>query len=184
MNSWELFWHIRMKEQRSEPHDHKSHHFHDESADCGVRRSFSALSYSADVFRVRTIHPCRWRAGTIMSGRKLGGGRIIGSGRSLSPGFPPRNASLLSPSTSSVSVNSSQTSQASTEPQDLSSRVSLEQNDDNAADAAAAASSRLVCPICNEDMVGLVRVREAATLMCSRSPCYSSTVTSTTITRI
>ncbi|KAL9129429.1 MAG: hypothetical protein Q9217_002103 [Psora testacea] len=88
-----------------------------------------------------------------MSARKLGGGRILGSGQSLSPAYPPRNSSLLSPSTSSVSVNSSSTSQPSTDAQDLSSRVSLEQGDDNSAAAAAAASSRLVCPICNEEML-------------------------------
>lgn len=91
-----------------------------------------------------------------MSFRKLGGGRVLGSGGSLSPNvaaFPPRNSSLLSPSGSFVSINSStSTSQQSTDAQDLSSRISLEQNDENNA-AVAAASTRLVCPICNEEMV-------------------------------
>ena len=81
---------------------------------------------------------------------------MLGSGRSLSPNaaaFPPRNSSLLSPSGSSLSVNSStSTSQQSTDAQDLSSRVSLEQNEENNV-AAATASTRLVCPICNEEMV-------------------------------
>lgn len=81
---------------------------------------------------------------------------MLGSGRSLSPNtaaFPPPNSSLLSPSGSSLSVNSStSTSQQSTDAQDLSSRVSLEQNDENNV-AAATASTRLVCPICNEEMV-------------------------------
>lgn len=84
---------------------------------------------------------------------------MLGSGRSLSPAAatppPQRNSSLLSPTTSSVSLNSaSSVSPQSTDTQDISSRVSLDQNDGSGA-AAAAASSRLVCPICNEEMVGL-----------------------------
>jgi rabenosyn-5 len=86
---------------------------------------------------------------------------VLGSGRNLSPAQaispqPPahhrRNASFLSPSESSVSL-SSQTSNspASTaEPrEDISSKVLLGPSDN----AAASASSRLVCPICNEEMV-------------------------------
>ena len=92
-----------------------------------------------------------------MSARKIGGGRVLGSGRSLSPAValqPKRNSSLLSPSTSSVSLNSSaSTSHTSTEPQDLSSRVSLDQHDGAGAALGAASTSRLVCPICNEEMV-------------------------------
>ncbi|KAF2744420.1 FYVE-domain-containing protein [Sporormia fimetaria CBS 119925] len=92
------------------------------------------------------------------SGRSLGGGRVLGSGKNLSPAVSPqpraqhqRNASLLSPSESSLSL-SSQTSisPASTaeHKEDISSKVlSTPQN------AAASATSRLVCPICNEDMV-------------------------------
>lgn len=91
-----------------------------------------------------------------MGSRKLGGGRILGNGQSISPAaavFPPRNTSLLSPSASSVSVNSSaSTSQQSIDLSDFTSRISLEQNDENSA-AVAAAYSRLVCPICNEEMV-------------------------------
>lgn len=91
-----------------------------------------------------------------MASRKLGGGRILGSGRSLSPAaaaIPTRSAALLSPSASSVSVNSStSTSQQSIIAQDLGSRISLEQSEENDV-AVAAASSRLVCPICNEEMV-------------------------------
>lgn len=67
-----------------------------------------------------------------------------------------RNTSFLSPTASSVSVNSSRsTSQQSLDPQDLSSRVSLEQSDDNNAATIAAATS-LVCPICNEETVSSV----------------------------
>ena len=114
-----------------------------------------------------------------MSGRKLGGGRVLGSGRSLSPAaviYPKRNSSLLSPSASSVSLNSStSTSHTSTEAHDLSSRVSLDQNDGAGAVAVAAASSRLACPICNEEMVRLLKFFEDAqvTDMPYRSPSYS-----------
>lgn len=100
------------------------------------------------------------------SGRSLGGGRVLGSGRNLSPAVSPqppahhrRNASLLSPSESSLSL-SSQTSNspASTaEPRDdIGSKVLLVPGQENA--AAASASSRLVCPICNEEMVTLLQL--------------------------
>ena len=94
-----------------------------------------------------------------MSGRKIGGGRILGSGRSLSPAQLPQTSSLHSPSASTLSVNSSATSQPSTDLNDLSSRVSIGQSDENAAAAAAtaAASARLFCPICNEDMASATR---------------------------
>ncbi|KAF1952377.1 hypothetical protein CC80DRAFT_479620 [Byssothecium circinans] len=102
------------------------------------------------------------------SGRSLGGGRVLGSGRNLSPAVSPqppahahvqhrRNASLLSPSESSLSL-SSQTSNspASTaEPrEDIGSKVLL----GNQENAAASASNRLVCPICNEEMVTLLQL--------------------------
>ncbi|KAI9756543.1 MAG: hypothetical protein M4579_003802 [Chaenotheca gracillima] len=94
-----------------------------------------------------------------MTSRVLGGGRVLGSaGRTLSPpvGTHQRNLSALSQSESSVSLNSQvSNSQVSSETQDLSSRVSLE-NGDNA--AVAGASSRLVCPICNEEMVTLLQL--------------------------
>jgi rabenosyn-5 len=98
------------------------------------------------------------------SRRSLGGGRVLGSARNLSPAISPqppahhrRNASFLSPSESSVSL-SSQTSNspASTaEPkEDITSKVLLGPTDN----AAASASSRLVCPICNEEMVTLLQL--------------------------
>lgn len=94
-----------------------------------------------------------------MSTRNLGGGRVLGGGRSLSASvanLPQRSTSYLLPTASSVSVNSSRsTSQQSLDPQDLSSRVSLEQSDDNNA-AAIAAATNLVCPICNEETVSWV----------------------------
>lgn len=95
--------------------------------------------------------------------RSLGGGRVLGTGKNLAPPTPPtasplrkapilRSPNLLSPSESSVSL-SSQTSSTpiSIENEDITSRVAL---DDGSAQAAAAASTKMVCPICNEEMVG------------------------------
>lgn len=93
-----------------------------------------------------------------MSRRTLGGGRVLGSGKSLSPAgptpSPQTKPKVLSPSASSVSLNSqASASQFSSETQDITSRISLE-NGDNAISAAPAASgANLVCPICNEEMV-------------------------------
>lgn len=98
------------------------------------------------------------------SRRSLGGGRVLGSGRNLSPAVSPqppalhrRNPSLLSPSESSLSL-SSQTSNspASTAEtrEDIGSKVLLGPGEN----AAANASSRLVCPICNEEMVTLLQL--------------------------
>lgn len=91
-----------------------------------------------------------------MSRRTLGGGRVLGSGKSLSPAvLPPQKTqqNLLSPSASTLSLDSqASASQRSSETQDLSSRISLD-NGDSSATAAASASARLVCPICNEEMV-------------------------------
>jgi rabenosyn-5 len=98
------------------------------------------------------------------TGRTLGRGRVLGSAQTLSPltNASPRpqhkrNTSLLSPSESSVSLNSQlSNSPASTiEQHDLTANVSLG-TANNA--AVAAASSRLVCPICNEEMVGYTAV--------------------------
>ncbi|KAF2816893.1 uncharacterized protein BDZ99DRAFT_4012 [Mytilinidion resinicola] len=98
------------------------------------------------------------------SGRSLGGGRVLGSGRNLSPAVSPqprphhnRNTSLLSPSESSVSL-SSQTSNSpatTTDTQDITSKVALENAEPS---TAASASSRLVCPICNEEMMTLLQL--------------------------
>ncbi|EOA86255.1 uncharacterized protein SETTUDRAFT_169344 [Exserohilum turcica Et28A] len=103
------------------------------------------------------------------SRRSLGGGRVLGSARALSPAAAAaaaspqhaavhrRNASLLSPSESSLSL-SSQTSNspASTAEsrEDIASKILA----GPARNTAASASSRLVCPICNEDMVTLLQL--------------------------
>lgn len=88
--------------------------------------------------------------------RSLGGGRVLGDGKGLVP--PPAstkppitNHGLLSPSTSSVSLSSQASSAAMPGTnEDLTSQVALGHA---SAQAAAAASSRMVCPICNEEMV-------------------------------
>ncbi|KAK3669856.1 carboxypeptidase Y-deficient [Recurvomyces mirabilis] len=105
------------------------------------------------------------------SRRSLGGGRVLGSGKGLVPPPPAtkqqhghhlpttttNNLGLLSPSESSVSL-SSQTSgtPVSLDNEDLASRVALD--DHASAQAAAAASSRMVCPICNEEMMTLLQL--------------------------
>jgi rabenosyn-5 len=79
---------------------------------------------------------------------------------STSPSPPviidPRRPALLSPSASSVSIDSQvSTSKSSVEDNDISAVVAL-QSRDNA--AAASAGSRLVCPICTEEMVTLLQL--------------------------
>lgn len=96
-----------------------------------------------------------------MAARKLGGGRILGSGKSLAPPTPPphqRPANLLSPSDSTASLTSdvSSLSPLATSPRpenvhDLSSRVSIENG--NNGPSVTAATTKLVCPICSEEMV-------------------------------
>jgi hypothetical protein len=96
------------------------------------------------------------------SRRSLGGGRILGSGRNLTPPAPPnqstkpghvRTPSNLSYSENSVSLSSHTSSTpVSNEDEDLASRIALGEHA-STAQAAAAASSRMVCPICNEEMV-------------------------------
>lgn len=99
--------------------------------------------------------------------RSLGGGRVLGTGKNLAPPVPPTpqasaratSPAVISPSESSVSLSSHTSSTPfSTENEDIASRVAL--NEHGSAQAAAAASSRMVCPICNEEMV-----RKAYTIM-------------------
>jgi rabenosyn-5 len=94
-----------------------------------------------------------------MSARKLGGGRILGSGKGLAPPTPPTNsiqraASLFAPSESTLSMNSSSPSPPASGilpqfGQDLTSNISL------GGPSAAAVGSKLVCPICDEEMVSI-----------------------------
>lgn len=105
-----------------------------------------------------------------MSGRKLGGGRIIGSGKGLAPPQPPqsqarapRATSPYAPSDSS-SLSQYSNSQNSISPpsssplpdfgpQDLASRISI-----GGPSNGDAASARLVCPICEEEMLTLLQL--------------------------
>jgi len=81
---------------------------------------------------------------------------VLGSGKNLAPPVPVkpqlRPSGALSPSSSSISL-SSQTSSTpiSIENEDITARVALDEH--GTAQAAAAASSRMVCPICNDEMV-------------------------------
>ncbi|KAK3076791.1 hypothetical protein LTS18_012049, partial [Coniosporium uncinatum] len=104
------------------------------------------------------------------SGRSIGGGRVLGNASTLSPAAAARpqphkrNSSLLaaSPSESSVSLNS-QVSSPSITPaagtplsldiHDLSSRIEL-----GPGNGASNATDRLVCPICNDEMVTLLQL--------------------------
>jgi hypothetical protein len=93
-----------------------------------------------------------------MSRRTLGGGRILGSSATLSPPPQPHqlsksNSHLLPPSPSNLSIDSAVSTPRSSESHDLAPKSFLEHGDSPAANVATAASSRLVCPICNEEMV-------------------------------
>ncbi|KAI6785506.1 Vacuolar segregation protein-like protein [Emericellopsis cladophorae] len=107
-----------------------------------------------------------------MSGRTLGGGRILGSGKGLAPPTPPasngiphpqRSVSPFAPrSESTVSIGSVSMSPPATgsspdaffSQQDLGSSISVGAT----SKGAAADSSALVCPICNEEMMTLLQL--------------------------
>ncbi|KAG5979790.1 hypothetical protein E4U55_004748 [Claviceps digitariae] len=97
-----------------------------------------------------------------MSGRKLGGGRILGSGKGLAPPTPrtaPRSVSPLPPSESAVSMGSLSLSPpvSGSLPdlgQDIGSSISLGAQSKK----HAASSTALVCPICSEEMVTLLQL--------------------------
>ncbi|KAI0376314.1 FYVE zinc finger-domain-containing protein [Hypomontagnella monticulosa] len=100
-----------------------------------------------------------------MSGRKLGGGRILGSGKGLAPPAPPaiqreRAASPSAPSDSTLSIGSpaASTSPGTPSPlpdfaQDLTSNISL-----GGPSNGAQSGSKLVCPICDEEMLTLLQL--------------------------
>ncbi|TAQ84290.1 hypothetical protein B7494_g7380 [Chlorociboria aeruginascens] len=98
-----------------------------------------------------------------MPARHLGGGRILGSGKSLAPpavsAHHQRSSSLISPSESTLSLSSRDSaSPLATSPlpdlgQDLGSRVQLESGG-----PSSAAPSKLVCPICTEEMMTLLQL--------------------------
>ncbi|KAM0284026.1 hypothetical protein ACHAQH_002221 [Verticillium albo-atrum] len=98
-----------------------------------------------------------------MSGRKLGGGRVLGSGKGLAPpttsAVRQRAASPFAPSESTMSITSSSTSPPISSPapdfaaQDLTSNISL-----GGPSKSVANSSKLVCPICEEEMMTLLQL--------------------------
>ena len=108
-----------------------------------------------------------------MSKRTLGGGRVLGSGRSLGP--PPSSAAntttspslkppvpdrVLSPSNSSISLDdtgSGHSTPPSSESQDIASRISLDHGPPTLP-LVPPAGDRLACPICNEEMVTLLQL--------------------------
>jgi len=96
--------------------------------------------------------------------RSLGGGRVLGSGRSLAQsssapklGLSPRlDGAFLSPSESSLSLGSQTSSTpVSFQDEDIMSNVAKR---DGPSIAVASAQSRLVCPICDEEMVTLLQL--------------------------
>lgn len=107
-----------------------------------------------------------------MSGRKLGGGRILGSGKGLAPPAPPastaaailRSQSPFAPSetTSTPSLgsqNSAETPPISSSPladfaQDLTSNISL----GGPSNGGTPAEAKLVCPICGDEMLTLLQL--------------------------
>ncbi|OTA63352.1 VAC1 protein [Hypoxylon sp. EC38] len=99
-----------------------------------------------------------------MSGRKLGGGRILGSGKGLAPPAPlaiqrERATSPSAPSDSTLSIGSPATSiSPGTSPlpdfsQDLTSNISL-----GGPSSGGQLGSKLVCPICDEEMMTLLQL--------------------------
>lgn len=90
-----------------------------------------------------------------MSGRKLGGGRILGSGRGLAPTVSAaRPSSPLPTSESTVSIGSSSISPPGTASlPDLSQDIGASISIGAQPKVGVTDPSNLVCPICNEAMV-------------------------------
>lgn len=93
-----------------------------------------------------------------MSGRKLGGGRIFGTGKGLAPPTPPsapRAISPFAPSESTVSLGSlSLSPSASGSLPDLGPDIGSSISVGAQAKRSGQDAAGLVCPICNEEMVG------------------------------
>ncbi|KAJ5561326.1 hypothetical protein N7461_000087 [Penicillium sp. DV-2018c] len=96
----------------------------------------------------------------IMSRRTLGGGRrVLGNPNALASAPSPQPKRVLSPTASSVSLSSqASASQFSTETQDLTSRISIENGDTSISAAPAAPGAQLSCPICSEEMMTLLQL--------------------------
>lgn len=92
-----------------------------------------------------------------MSGRKLGGGRILGSGKGLAPPpaqADPRAVSPFSASESTMSLASSMSPPASVSLTDLGQDIGASISVGAQRKASVADATGLVCPICSEEMVG------------------------------
>lgn len=88
-------------------------------------------------------------------------GRIIGTRpRQTSDVIPDHlRPSLISPSTSSVSINSQlSTSRSSVDENDISSIITAQARSSKDNVVAASASTRLVCPICTDEMLTLLQL--------------------------
>ncbi|KAK3903493.1 vacuolar segregation protein pep7 [Staphylotrichum tortipilum] len=101
-----------------------------------------------------------------MSARRLGGGRVLGSGKGLAPPQPahaPRASSPFAPSDSSTVSHSRRSTPTSLSPssssplpdfsQDLASNVTVAGPSNGASQ-----QSKLACPICEEEMVTLLQL--------------------------
>ncbi|PON25842.1 hypothetical protein TGAM01_v205279 [Trichoderma gamsii] len=91
--------------------------------------------------------------------RRLGGGRILGSGKSLGPTPPARSSSPFAPSESTVSVASSSISPpASGSLADLSQDIGSSISVGAQPKGSSADPSSLLCPICSEEMLTLLQL--------------------------
>ncbi|KAH7324943.1 FYVE zinc finger-domain-containing protein [Stachybotrys elegans] len=97
-----------------------------------------------------------------MSGRKLGGGRILGSGKGLAPPTPPSVASRATsplPSDSTVSLGSPSISPpASGSLTDFGHDIGASISVGIQAKGTSADAAKLICPICNDEMVTLLQL--------------------------
>ena len=113
----------------------------------------------------RDPSPARQLAAS-MTGRKLGGGRILGSGKGLAPSGAraesspslPRVGSPVPPSETSGDLNSISGSPApSASLPDLSQDLATNISVGHQASSSKSGSQKLMCPICNEEMVWFPR---------------------------
>ncbi|KAM4063990.1 FYVE zinc finger domain-containing protein [Hirsutella rhossiliensis] len=99
-----------------------------------------------------------------MSGRKLGGGRIFGTGKGLAPPTPPsapRASSPFAPSESTVSLGTPSLSPpASGSLPDLGPDIGSSISVGAQAKRSGQDATGLVCPICNEEMVTLLQLNQ------------------------
>lgn len=107
----------------------------------------------------------------IMTGRKLGGGRILGSGKGLaasasqggSDSSLPTVGSPVPPSDASADLNSVSGSAAPSSLPDVSQDLATNISVGRQGSSSKSGSQKLLCPICNEEMVWILeRVAQTA----------------------